>query len=517
MINIEKVIDIWKSTLGLDDVSLDESFFLNGGDSLLVVRFVAMCRENNINISVKDVYEHQTINNIIKKTKQMYEEKKYSTVDTKIHELLPTQKRWLSHDIKDFNHFNLGGIFYAPESFNLQQLETIVSIILGKQPSLRTAYNKSNKEWKAEIKPINPNKVIIKSKYDDYTNLMEDIKVECLNGHKSMDILKGEVFKVIHFPIKGEEGRLLVLVHHLCLDGFSVNILADEIEKALNQPNDSITDIPAPASQYVEEINTWLKSITAEDDAKLWLSLPWRDLKDLKTDNRGDGLLPSILTHSIEIEELFTSKLKSIAKKNNLSVSDLLLGCALKAISEWSGNSTLGADVYYHGRDITPNDIDISKSIGYYLNTYPVIMNFDLNDDNFLGRSIMNQLSIIPKRKFGFDALRFSKSNSDVNWREIKTLPIRFNFRGHMKRVIQRENHTIRPTSEIELLGSNRSIKQTEKYLLMLEGDILDNKLIFSIKHSSDYYKAETITYLLKRTKEVIISNFCKEGVEYEN
>jgi aryl carrier-like protein len=52
---------IWQEILHLERVGIHDNFFALGGDSILSIRIVARAQANGLSLSVKDVFEWQTI------------------------------------------------------------------------------------------------------------------------------------------------------------------------------------------------------------------------------------------------------------------------------------------------------------------------------------------------------------------------------------------------------------------------------------------------------------------------
>jgi hypothetical protein len=60
--------------------------------------------------------------------------------------------------------------------------------------------------------------------------------------------------------------------------------------------------------------------------------------------------------------------------------------------------------------------------------------------------------------------------------------------------------------------GGRRSSKQTEPYVLMFEGDLIDDRLTINIKYSEDHYRPETISGLVQRTAALLIDAASQEA-----
>ncbi len=64
----EVLAAIWAEVLGLEQIGIYDNFFALGGDSIRSVKVVALANEKGFNFTVEDIFEHQTIANLSKKS-----------------------------------------------------------------------------------------------------------------------------------------------------------------------------------------------------------------------------------------------------------------------------------------------------------------------------------------------------------------------------------------------------------------------------------------------------------------
>ena len=57
----KKAASIWSELLNADAVYIDDNFFDMGGDSLTAIRYISELKELGVNVSIRDVYEYNTI------------------------------------------------------------------------------------------------------------------------------------------------------------------------------------------------------------------------------------------------------------------------------------------------------------------------------------------------------------------------------------------------------------------------------------------------------------------------
>jgi hypothetical protein len=334
--------------------------------------------------------------------------------------------------------------------------------------------------------------VLRRAELPDYRGHADVLDEEIVRQQPTLRPQEGEVFRVVHFPFGDEPGRLLVTVHHLTLDGFSMGLVGAELDRALrDRPPGPLCATPADYDAATEK---WAASEEAAKDADRWLGRPWDLVGNPPPDSRGDATLPTMRIDSAELEAGATRALTAACRAGGLRPSDVLLDAAAQAVMARWGLSAVAVDTYHIGRHLTPMGIDVIETIGYLQNTFPIV---------FVRRDRFDPADIraVPDRMFGFDALRFFSGRLD----DVPPTTLRYNFRGHMGRLGR--NPGVLLGEADEPIRRQRAQRQTEAYTLMLEGDVIDGRLVLHIKYSTGQYRRQTIAGLLAdaldRTREL--------------
>jgi hypothetical protein len=105
------------------------------------------------------------------------------------------------------------------------------------------------------------------------------------------------------------------------------------------------------------------------------------------------------------------------------------------AIREWTGSVTTLLDVEGHGREDLFDDVDLSRTLGWFTTIFPLNLStaMDSNAVDAL-RTIHHQFRAVPKRGIGYGLLRYT-SNSPENGLQLRSQPqaeIAFNYLGHL-------------------------------------------------------------------------------------
>lgn len=397
--------------------------------------------------------------------------------------LLPTQQRWTGNrPDADWHHFNLGWLFTVPAGLTGGALASAVRRVLDRNPALRTAYRETPGGWRAHVLDLEPDAVMTASELADYRGEPDALAGEIAKAQTTMRPEDGVVFRVVRFPFGDQPGRLLVIVHHLTLDGFSLGILADELERALR--GDAEGPRGATPGDYVAAVEKWVDTDEAAADADAWRSRPFSEVRLPPTDLDAAAPLSTMRLDTVRLTVDETRALATTSADRGVRVSDVLLDAAAQSIMARWDLPAVAVDTYHIGRHLTPLDVDVVDTIGYLQNTFPIVLraraHFDPAD-----------LLAVPARMFGFDALRHFTDRLD----EVPRTTVRYNFRGQLGRLDERAGALLRPADEP--LRPLRSQAQTERYTLMIEGDVVDRRLELHIKYSVGHYRPETVADLL--------------------
>jgi non-ribosomal peptide synthase protein (TIGR01720 family) len=159
-----------------------------------------------------------------------------------------------------------------------------------------------------------------------------------------------------------------------------------------------------------------------------------------------------------------------------------------------------------HGRtDLLP-DIDVSRTVGWFTTFWPV--RFELKKDPLpteVLQTVREQLRAIPGDGLGYGVLRYLTADQGLT-RELTSSPapeIVFNYLGH-QRASRGGNLRLRPRDGI--FGVTRDPHAHRPSLLEISGRVVDDQLELACIYSRNVHHLETMTHLLHRATETVIS-----------
>src|SRR6185369_1490224 len=90
-------------------------------------------------------------------------------------------------------------------------------------------------------------------------------------AHEPFDLERGPLFRAKLFRRPGEESVLLLVVHHIVFDGWSLWVLLDELAELYGaEHNRRPADLPANAIQYTDYLRWQDEMLTGPEGERLW-------------------------------------------------------------------------------------------------------------------------------------------------------------------------------------------------------------------------------------------------------
>ena len=235
----------------------------------------------------------------------------------------------------------------------------------------------------------------------------------------SLDITQGKLISGALFRLgNGKQDRLLLIIHHLVVDSVSWRILLEDIAIAYQQlQEDRSLQLPPKTTSYKhwgETLEQYAQKIDIKSELDYWLNRQAiTPIPVDKSDQDDDNTVASIGRVSISLDEASTnSLLTKVSKTYNTNVEDILLTALLQSFYSWTTSKELLLDLENYGRGNIPENIDLSRTIGWFTNIYPVRLQTDyIHDLGKTIKSVKEQLCSYQKRGFNYGILKYLNSN----------------------------------------------------------------------------------------------------------
>ncbi|MCO7227535.1 non-ribosomal peptide synthetase, partial [Pleionea sp. CnH1-48] len=501
----EKVLQkIWAQLLKTPqhEISVNADFFELGGDSILSIQLASRAAKENIFFSITDLFNAKTIRALAKRSEENAEKKSYSKASGSL-TLLPMQAAFLENTM-DLHHYNQSVLLTTPDYFDIELLKPIMTKVCEEHDILRLSFEHQSDGWHAEFR-------------DDISRVISS-SIECVNSdslnaeafediagsfQQSLDLTQGRLFKAVLFKSKNEseDGRLLLIFHHMVIDGVSWRILLQDFETLLEQSvNQSPLQLPprsASVQQWSQHLSDWARREELEQEKNYWLNSYQshaRRFCDIAGKGEQKPLLlakSSILDFSLEASA--TQKLLGQCQKTyRTQINELLLAALSLAFYRWSGEESLRLYMEGHGRTCPDNSIDLTRTIGWLTSVFPVSLNVKENDIANAICDIKEQYRQMPNSGLSFGVFKHMVNDADIN--ALPDPELVFNYLGQLDRVLEDEG-VLQPA--YESCGNSVSLRRHSAYSLILNAQVENQRMQFRLMFDKEHYQEDKLADFL--------------------
>ena len=96
-------------------------------------------------------------------------------------------------------------------------------------------------------------------------------------------------------------------------------------------------------------------------------------------------------------------------------INDVLLTALLQSFYEWSNEKTLTLDLENHGREELFDDIDLSRTVGWFTCIFPVALTLVSTYDCVTNvRAVKEEIRSIPNGGLGYGLLRYISQDRKI-------------------------------------------------------------------------------------------------------
>ncbi len=528
---------IWCDVLRIENVSIDANFFELGGDSILSLQIIARAKKAGLKITPKQLFEHKTIAGVAAVAEQKSKPAEAASgnktnakvLDTSEFPLLPIQQWFFDANHPEPNHWNQSAIFTVESSLNVAALDAAVSALIEHHDALRLRFVENNT---ADQKIVNQyyhpeiDKCVCQCidipAMDDWQGWIESKATEI---QKSLNIHQGPLINVCYFDAKGQDGinsQLLIVIHHLVIDGVSWRILLSDFQQAYGQAvaqlsgsettavnkekvNITLGEKSASYKQWASHLSEYANSSSVKQQIDYWQKT--ESVGDFPV-NKADGnnTLATVNKVSRELSvELTEDLVKSVPAIYRTQINDVLLTALTKVISTACQSDWVLVEVEGHGREDIGESPDLSQTLGWFTSRFPVYLN--ANADSNVGSllAVKEQLREVPANGIGFALLRYLKNDKSAELEqalaERQKAPVCFNYLGQFD--LELNEQSLLSVSDISS-GIERSEQSQRGFYLDLNAFIHDGKLCLEWLYSSDIHEQQWMSELADNYLETL-------------
>jgi amino acid adenylation domain-containing protein/non-ribosomal peptide synthase protein (TIGR01720 family) len=504
----QRLSEIWKEALGVQEIGINDNFFEMGGDSILIIQMVSQAAKYGLKLTPQQVFEHQTIAALADVAGNVEAVRAEQGMISGQAPLLPMQKWFFLQQIEEKHHYNQSVMLEVPANLKTELLRDCLKHLLAHHDALRSRFLLKEGKWAQEIvaeQELVPFSVADLSRLPAEERGAE-IEKQAARLQASLDLTNGPLIRVQFFRLGSAEARLLFIIHHLVVDGVSWRVLLEDFYTAYEQKlrGDRIQLPPKTTStrEWASRLGDYASSLESEfeywsDEARAQAGgIPVdydREANQTGSDDEVVIGLSQPETHAL---------LQEAPRAYNTQINDILLTALALTLKEWAGHNCLLIDLEAHGREDLFPGVDLSRTVGWLTATYPALLWIDQSDPGMALRSVKEQLRQIPRHGIGYGLLRYSGDQGE-RFASQPQAEIVFNYLGQAERMLG-VGGDWRPV--VGANGGERTTRSRRCHLLEVNGIVISGELRLAWAYSRKVHSAETIERLAGRYMETLRS-----------
>ncbi|MCU1775583.1 non-ribosomal peptide synthase/polyketide synthase [Pseudomonas sp. 14P_5.3_Bac1] len=476
---------IWSDVLGVPHVGVDDNFFELGGDSIISIQVVSRARQAGIRLSPRDLFQYQSVRSLalVASFEQAVVMDQGPVTGEVI--LTPVQQAFFSQAIAARHHWNQSLLLTPREALEPAQLDAALTQLINHHDALRLRFTRQADGWQQAHAAPAAEAVLWQSS----VGTEAELAALCDEAQRSLNLEQGPMLRAALVTLADGAQRLLLVVHHLVVDGVSWRVLLEDLQQAYRQ-----VPLPAKTSSYQQ----WAQQLqahayTLEAQLPFWLAQSCD--AELPCDNPQGGLhnrLGATLETRLDAEHT-RQLLQDAPAAYRTQVNDLLLTALTRVISRWSGQAAALIQLEGHGREDLFDSLDLSRTVGWFTSLFPVRLQAagELSDAI---KSIKEQLRAVPEKGLGYGLLRYlGQPQSREALADLAAPRITFNYLGQFDRQFN-ESVLFVPASEGS--GQAQDPQAPLANWLTVEGQVYGGELSLQWGFSREMFNAATIQRL---------------------
>ena len=390
----EMLVGIWSEVLGVERVGVADNFFELGGHSLLATQLVSRVREAfGVEAELRKLFEQPTIAALAAHLEELrVEGRLYSAPPIQLvsrEENLPLsfaqQRLWFIDQLETNSAaYNVPAAVRLTGHLDVISLTRTFTTVTSRHESLRTTFSTIDGNPVQVIRP--PQNVLLPlidlSGLSNEHREVETYRLVLVEAGQPFNLEHGPLFRTTLLHLGAEEHVVLLTLHHIISDGWSMGVLVREIAtiyEAYSQDLPSpLSELPIQYADYAHWQRQWLQDDLLESQLSFWRQLLSNSPSSL--DLHYDRVRPPVQTFRgalspINLSSELSRALRELGQKEGVTLFMTLLASFQLLLSRYSGQTDIvvGSPIANRHRAAT------ESLIGFFVNT--LALRTDLSGD----------------------------------------------------------------------------------------------------------------------------------------
>jgi amino acid adenylation domain-containing protein/non-ribosomal peptide synthase protein (TIGR01720 family) len=416
--------DIWSEVLRVGSVGVHDNFFALGGDSILSIQIVARAQQAGLRVTPKQLFGNPTVAGLAAVGGRAQETLAEQGTLTGELPLMPIQRWFLEQRQPAPEHFNQALLLEIPAGTEAALMRQALAEVSAHHDALRLRFTREEEGWRQTYGSDVPDTFFT---HVDLSDVPEGEQRAAVEQHAA-ELQAG--FNLSDAPLlraalmslgSGRPGRFLLVIHHLAVDGVSWRILLHDVQTAYRRLAEGAeASLPAKTTSYrqwAERLAERAAEGMFDDELSFWLALTRATSGEIKLN--APLVENTVATSRSVVAQLDGDETRALLQEVPVAfrtqINDALLAALALAFERWQGAPRVLVDLEGHGREDLFDDVDLSRTVGWFTSLYPVALAVTPGSEPAAAlKAVKEQLRGIPNRGLGSGVLRYLSPDADV-------------------------------------------------------------------------------------------------------
>jgi amino acid adenylation domain-containing protein len=380
----EILANIWTEVLGIEPISIHDNFFELGGHSLLATQVISRLRQIfALELPLRLLFEAPTIAQLAHQILVSCQNENTSPtspiIPRKQQEILPLsfaqQRLWFLNQLEpETTAYNLASSFRLRGILNVSALQQSFNEIVRRYEVLRTTFFPVEGE---------PRQVIASHLYlslplidlQELPPCQQEIEAQKLTKEEAeqpFDLCRSPLIRIKLLRLSQEEHLLLLNIHHIVFDGWSFQILFEELstlyEAFVAGKSSPLPELPIQYADFAIWQREWLSGEVLDSQLNYWKQHLSGNLPILQLPT--DRLRPPIQTYqgasqSLTLPAALPESLSALSQQEGVTLFMTLLAAFKVLLYRHSGQEDIIVGTPIANR----NHREVEGLIGFFVNS----------------------------------------------------------------------------------------------------------------------------------------------------
>ncbi|HEX5715571.1 MAG TPA: amino acid adenylation domain-containing protein [Thermoanaerobaculia bacterium] len=394
----EILVGIWAEVLGREQVGVTDSFFELGGHSLLATQVISRIRSAfAVDLPLRTLFETPTVARLARRIGEARFSANVGQMPGQVPEIqrqdrregLPLsfaqQRLWFLDQLEPAGWtYNIPLALHIEGGLDPAVLQAALRELVRRHESLRTVFAAIEGEPFQDIRPAGdpPLPQLDLAGLAPEARQRELGRLVRLEARRAFDLGRDPMLRVLLVHLGKEEHALLLTVHHIASDGWSMDILWRELgalyEAGRSGRPSPLPELPIQYPDFASWQRSWLTGavLAAEIDH-------WRErlagaphLLELPTDRPRPAVQGSAgRAERLRLGEDLAETLRSLSRRQGVTLFMVLLSAWQALLGRLTGQQDVSVGTPVAGR----SRLEIEGLIGFFVNT--LVLRCDLSGD----------------------------------------------------------------------------------------------------------------------------------------